>query len=55
MKNKSIEPKIYYLLVNSRGERLYEYPITKYIDVIKRYKRNAVDKGITCKIAYVEL
>ena len=55
MENKSIEPKIYYILVNAKGERLYQYPITKYIDVIERYKINAVNKGITCRIASVEL
>lgn len=55
MENKSIEPKIYYILVNAKGERLWQYPITKYIDVIERYKRIAVDKGITCRIATVEL
>lgn len=55
MENKSIEPKIYYILVNAKSERLWQYPITKYIDVIERYKRNAVNKGITCRIATVEL
>lgn len=55
MENKSIEPKIYYILVNAKGERLYQYPITKFIDVIEIYRRNAVNKGITCRIATVEL
>lgn len=55
MENKSIEPKIYYVLVNAKGERLYQYPLTEYIDVIERYKINAVNKGITCRIGTVEL
>lgn len=55
MENKSNCPNIYYILVNAKGERLWQYPITKYIDVIERYRRNAVDKGITCRIATIEL
>lgn len=55
MENKSDCPNIYYILVNAKGERLWQYPITKYIDVIERYKRNAVDKGVACRIATIEL
>lgn len=55
MENKSNDPKIYYILINAKGERLYQYPITKFIDVIEIYRRNAVNKGIKCKITTVEL
>lgn len=55
MENKSDCPNIYYILVNAKGERLYQYPITKFIDIIEIYRRNAVNKGITCRIATVKL
>lgn len=55
MENKSNEPKIYYILINAKGKRLFEYPITRFIDIIEIYRRNAVNKGITCSITTVEL
>lgn len=55
MEYKIKEPKIYYILVNARGEKLCQYPMTEYIDVIERCKRDAVDKGITCRIATIEI
>lgn len=36
--------KVFYILVNAAGERLYQYPMTEYIDVAERYKRDWYSK-----------
>lgn len=50
-----MKQKIVYILINAKGERLYQYPATEYIDQIERCKIDAVNKGITCRIATMEL
>ena len=50
-KSIKMERKIVYILINANGERLYQYPATEYIDQIERCKRDAVNKGINCRIA----
>lgn len=46
--------KTYYILVNFKGERLYQYGKSEYIDVIECRKRDAFRKGITARIATIE-
>lgn len=47
--------KIVYILFNAKGERLYQYPATEFIDLIERCKIDAVNKGINCRIATTEM
>lgn len=50
-----MERKIVYILINAKGERLYQYPATEYLDLIERCKLDAVNKGINCRIATMEM
>jgi hypothetical protein len=54
-KSIKMERKIVYILINAKGERLYQYPATEYIDQIERCKIDAVNKGINCRIATKEM